>query len=77
MSRDPFEEALSLLRELAAPAATAIDIDGPVCGICERDLTGRDGGRGHVSDCLVMRARAFVRGRDHVEARKMRKEPSP
>jgi hypothetical protein len=69
MSREGLEEALLLLRELGAPAATAIELfDGPVCGICEQDLTGEEAESGHTSDCLVMRVRAFLSSHDREAA---------
>ena len=45
----------ALLEELAAPAATVIERDGPVCGVCERDIDPANAVDGHHSDCLVMR----------------------
>ena len=64
VTRRAFQEAMSLLRDLAAPGATAIEIDGSVCGICERDLIGCDSETGHTIDCLVVRARTFLRSQD-------------
>jgi hypothetical protein len=51
----------ALLEELAAPAATVIERDGPICGVCERDIDPANAVGGHDADGLVMRARALLR----------------
>ena len=72
MTEEDREEALRLIRELAAPAATAVYIDGPVCGVCEHDLSGHYFESGHTADCLVMRARAFLQRLKKGKARSRR-----